>query len=518
MAEQGMAVNQRRAGAIVSMVYSVAQAIIGLLYVPLLLRGIGSSEYGLYQMVGSIIAYLSIAGTTLSSGITRFYCKYHAEGNAEGMENTLGIAKRLYRIASPLVLLAALVMCVVFRVVYQNSLTTHELNESVLMLAILAVNLLVTMQNTISNAVISAHERFVLMNGILLGSTILQPILVVLLINILPHASAITAVQLLLNVCVWRLQASYAKRRLGMITKLRFFDRELQKNLLLFSSSILLGVVADQIFWKTNQLVIAFFYSTATVAVYAVGSQVFNCYMSLGYAVSSVFLPKISLMYHDRDYEGIDLLFRRVGRLAFYLLFLVLSGFVVFGKDFIQLWAGEGYEDAYFIALIIMAPFTVDVMQNTGLTILKVMNRYKVRAILYVAAAILNIGLSITFVQLLGPIGAAISTGASVFVVSGVIMNWYYARIGLDIKAYWYEIARLALPLIFVMCCAVAIKGLGDLAIHGWGALALFVGAYSAVFAITAYFISMNQYEKNIVNGAFRKLLSAVKKTNRHRA
>lgn len=487
-----MSVNQRRVGAIVSMVYSASQAIIGLLYVPLLLRGIGSSEYGLYQMIGSIIAYLSIAGTTLSSGITRFYCKYYAEGDAEGMENTLGIAKRFYRIASPLVLLATLVMCVVFRIVYQNSLTIHELNESVLMLAILAVNLLVTMQNTISNAVISAHERFVLMNGILLGSTILQPVLVIMLIRIFPHASVITAVQLVLNVFVWRLQACYAKKRLGMVSKLRFLDKDLQKNLLLFSSSILLGVVADQIFWKTNQLVIAFFYSTTTVAIYAVGSQIFNCYMSLGYAVSSVFLPKISSMYHEKDYEGIDLLFRRVGRLAFYLLFLVLSGFAIFGRDFIQLWAGEGYEDAYFIALIIMAPFTVDVMQNTGLTILKVMNKYGVRAALYVAAAI--------------------ATGASVFIVSGMIMNWYYARIGLNIKAYWLEIIRLALPLVLVMCCAMATKELGGLSIHGWGTMVISVGIYSAIFAATAYFASMNKYEKDIVNGFFRKLLPVVKR------
>lgn len=507
-----MSVNQRRVGAIVSMVYSASQAIIGLLYVPLLLRGIGSSEYGLYQMIGSIIAYLSIAGTTLSSGITRFYCKYYAEGDAEGMENTLGIAKRFYRIASPLVLLATLVMCVVFRIVYQNSLTIHELNESVLMLAILAVNLLVTMQNTISNAVISAHERFVLMNGILLGSTILQPVLVIMLIRIFPHASVITAVQLVLNVFVWRLQACYAKKRLGMVSKLRFLDKDLQKNLLLFSSSILLGVVADQIFWKTNQLVIAFFYSTTTVAIYAVGSQIFNCYMSLGYAVSSVFLPKISSMYHEKDYEGIDLLFRRVGRLAFYLLFLVLSGFAIFGRDFIQLWAGEGYEDAYFIALIIMAPFTVDVMQNTGLTILKVMNKYGVRAALYVAAAILNVGLSIVLVQLFGPIGAAIATGASVFIVSGMIMNWYYARIGLNIKAYWIEIIRLALPLVLVMCCAMATKELGGLSIHGWGTMVISVGIYSAIFAATAYFASMNKYEKDIVNGFFRKLLPVVKR------
>lgn len=508
-----MAVNQRRAGAIISMIYSASQAIIGLLYVPLLLNEIGNSEYGLYQMVGSIIAYLSVAGTTLSSGITRYYCKFYAKGDTEGMDNTLGIAKRFYRIASPLILLAALVMGMVFRIVYQGSLSNHELNESVLMLAILAVNLLVTMQNTISNAVLSAHERFVLMNGILLGSAILQPILVIALVNIFPHAAAITAVQLLLNCVVWRLQAHYAKTRLGMCTKLRFLDRGLQKNLLLFSSSILLGVVADQIFWKTNQLVIAYFYSTATVAIYAVGSQIFNCYMSLGYAVSSVFLPKISSMYYEKDYQGIDSLFRRVGRLAFYLLFLVLSGFALFGREFILLWAGDGYEDAYLIALIIMAPYTIDVMQNTGLTVLKVMNKYGVRAVLYVVSAIANIALSIILVQFLGAIGAAIATGLCVFVVSGLIMNWYYAKVGLNIKVYWKEIIRLALPLVFLMLVVASVKMFGRISIDDWGTFALNIFIYCVLFILVAYFASMNRYEKELIRSGVCKVFRAIKRT-----
>lgn len=510
-----MAVNQRRVGAVISMIYSASQAIIGLLYVPLLLNGIGSSEYGLYQMVGSIIAYLSVAGTTLSSGITRFYCKFYAEGDVEGMDNTLGIAKRLYRIASPLILLVAIVMGVVFRIIYRDSLTAHELNESILMLAILAVNLLVTMQNTISNAVLSAHEHFVLMNGVLLGSAILQPILVITLVNILPHAAAITAIQLLLNCIVWGIQAHYARTRLGMSTKLRFLDRDLQKNLLLFSSSILLGVVADQIFWKTNQLVIAYFYSTTAVAVYAVGSQIFNCYMSLGYAVSSVFLPKISSMYHDKDYQGIDLLFRRVGRLAFYLLFLVLSAFAIFGREFILFWAGDGYEEAYFIALIIMVPYTIDVMQNTGLTILKVMNKYSARAVLYVVSAIANMVLSIVLVQLLGIIGAAIATGLCVFVVSGIIMNWYYAKVGLNIKAYWKEVIRLALPLVFLMLFVASIKTFGGLSIHSWGTLILCIVVYCILFMLVAFFASMNQYEKDLIRSGVCKSLRIIKRTKK---
>lgn len=65
--------NKRRSGALISYIYSITQVVVNLLYVPILLAGIGQAEYGLYQMVGSIIAYLSIINSTFSAGAVRFY-------------------------------------------------------------------------------------------------------------------------------------------------------------------------------------------------------------------------------------------------------------------------------------------------------------------------------------------------------------------------------------------------------------------------------------------------------------
>ena len=38
----------------------------------------------------------------------------------------------------------------------------------------------------------------------------------------------------------------------------------------------------------------------------------------------------------------------------FYIILLVLSGFIVFGREFLLLWVGEGYEEAYWVAIIVM--------------------------------------------------------------------------------------------------------------------------------------------------------------------
>ena len=135
--------------------------VVGLIYVPLLLGGIGRAEYGLYQFIGSIIAYITIVNTTLGAGVTRFYCKYLAEGDEDGMANTLAIARKAILFISVGAVVVGVVCMVLVRIVYVNSFTAWELDESCLLLAVLVLNLIVTMSNTLSAAVITAHEEFV---------------------------------------------------------------------------------------------------------------------------------------------------------------------------------------------------------------------------------------------------------------------------------------------------------------------------------------------------------------------
>lgn len=109
-----------------------------------------------------------------------------------------------------------------------------------------------------------------------------------------------------------------------------------------------LSNIADQIFLKTDQIILAKMYNTAVVAVYAVGSQIYTNYMYAGITVASVFFPRVSKLYQEENStQKISQLFIKVGRIAFLMCFLVLSGFVIFGKEFITLWVGSIYEPAY---------------------------------------------------------------------------------------------------------------------------------------------------------------------------
>lgn len=483
--------------------YMVCNIVIQLIYVPILLATIGRVEYGLYQLIGSVIAYIVSINSVLAAGVGRFYCMYKAKNDCLNMENTLAIAKRMYWLMSLVCMVAIVVLALVFRVVYRFSFTENQLNECVAMLLVLGINCVVTMNNSINIAVITANERFVFLKGSQSVALIVQPIVVLFLTRAFPSALSVACVVLAMNAACSLAQRIYVSRVLEESCTYHGWDRSLAKELLGFSFVIVLVTLADQIFWKTDQLIVGFYFGPEPVAVYSVGSQIYTAYMSVGVAISSVFLPRVSKLYHDnRDMDAISGLFIKVGRISSMVCFAILGGFAIFGQDFVVLWAGESFSEAYWIALVVMVPFTVDVIQNLGLTILQVMDKFLFRGVMYFATALLNIPLTVLLLGSVGLSGAALSTAIAMFIGNVLVMNWYYkVKISLDIVGYWQSVLKILLPTSVLDLVFAAAYRLLPIPHDSWSTLVVCGTIYVVTYAIILRVGVMNDYEKGLFDG-----------------
>lgn len=496
-----------KGGTIASYLWVIVHIGVNLLYTPILISMIGKSEYGLYQIVASFFAYINIFETSISVGVLRFYCNAKAAGNKKEMENVLAIARQIYRIFSIITVLVGIIVITAFRRFYVTSFSSQEIAEGSVMLILLFFNLLITMSNAVYLAGINANERFVFVKTLAMCSQIVQPALCVLILLKLPYAPVVIAVQVSVNLIVAFIRYFYAKKRLYIKVELHEKNKHLAKQLLIFSASILLSQIADQIFWKTDQIILGKFYSTAIVAVYAIGAQIYTNYMYAGTTVASVFFPRISRCYQEEDgLKKISALFIKVGRIAFLLCFLVLTGFIIFGKEFIQLWVGQDFVQAYYMAVIVMIPFTIDIIQNIGLTILQVMDRYGFRAKMYFVAAILNVVLTCILAYYFGGFGAALSTGITMFITSGIILNIFYAKtIKLEIASFWKNILALLGKISPVVILSWILNQM--LSFHrGFIVLGAKIIVYVLCFGLAAYFFAMNDYEKGICRSFLNKV------------
>src|SRR5699024_164406 len=115
-----------------------------------------------------------------------------------------------------------------------------------------------------------------------------------------------------------------------------------------------------------------------------------------------------------------------------------------------SVWAGNGYDSAYYVVLLLIIPVTVPLIQNLGVEIQRAKNMHKFRSIVYFIIAFGNVLLSIPLTKVYGEVGAALGTAITMTLGNVIIMNWYYqARVKLDMKYFWNNIFSL-LPAILV--------------------------------------------------------------------
>ncbi|MGL4424687.1 MAG: lipopolysaccharide biosynthesis protein, partial [Cetobacterium sp.] len=264
-----------------------------------------------------------------------------------------------------------------------------------------------------------------------------------------------------------------------------------------------LNVLIDQIYWGTDRVIIGKYIGVTGIAVYSIGGIFNTLYMGFASSVSGVLFPKINRLIVEGKHDEINDIFIKVGRLQYILLGLISSGFILFGKDFIVLWVGESYIEAYKIALWIMIPLTVPLIQSTGIAIMQARNMHQFRSMVYFIIAIMNLVMSVLFVKEYGVIGCAIATGISFVLGQIIIMNIYYkVRIGLDMIKFWKNIIKMSIPLLISMMLGTLLNIY--LVKISYFNLFLKASIYTAVYTILLLIIGLNSYEKSLVK-IFRK-------------
>lgn len=498
--------NERKIGIVISYFNIILHAVIGFIYVPLLLHYIGKSEYGLYQLIGSFIAYFSIMDFGLTAAVVRFYSKYKAVNDKTGMENILAVAGRGYGIIAAILFVSGVICYINLDIIFAASMTDAELATAKTLFLLLLFNIVITLTTMMFRAVINANEKFLFLKGTETLQMLLQPVLVVLVLNQYPSVVTVAVVQTFLNICLIMARCYYCFAKLKIKIKFHYLNKQLLSDIKKLASSVFVVVLIDQVFFKTNQIILGIVGGTSAVAVYSISSLIYMNYMALSTAISGVYLPHVTeIVAKNEPVKKLSDLFIKIGRYQYYLLALVASGFVIFGKDFISIWAGEDFKEAYCITLLIIIPFTIDLIQNIGLSIMQAQNRYDFRAKVYFVMGIFNLCIAIPLAKLYGGIGCAFATGLSMFLGNGLIMNWYYLKVTkLDILSFWKEIGRISL---YVIC--LTFIGYGLYNYQGMDSITKFIVSitfYTVIYSFVIYIFCMNVEEKEIVLSIFYKL------------
>ena len=499
--------NQLKAGAALNYVVILLNIAVGLLYTPYMLRMMGQSEYGLYSLVASVIAYLTVLDLGLGNAVIRYTAKFRAEGKTKEQYEMFGMFLILYTIISVVALIGGMGLYANVDTMFGDTMTEVELSRSRIMMLILLFNLVFTFPMSIFGSIMSAYERFVFPKAINIIRVILNTAVMIALLEMGYKAVAMVILQTIFNFATLLINYLYCKYRLQIKIQFAKFQWGFIREVAIYSFWIFLNVIMDRVYWSTGQFILGIVAGTTAIAVFAVAIQLHTMYMQFSCAISSVFLPKVTGMVALlNDNAEISNLFIRTGRIQNIVIAMILFGFLTFGRSFVILWAGPEYSDAYIITCLFFVSLYIPLIQNLGITILQARNQMKFRSLLYIAIAAVALVLQYYFAKLWGEIGCAVAISGALFIGQGIIMNIYYkVKQGINIKCFWKEIAKMNIaPLILSVCFFYAMY---DTVIDSWAKLAMWISIYAVIYVLLLYKTGMNQYERNLFTEPIKKVL-----------
>ncbi len=500
-----------KSGIVLSYVYMAISMMAGLLYTPVMLDLIGQSQYGLYTLATSVIGYLSFLNLGLESALIKYTAKYIALGDKDSEQQLGGSFLKLYSFLGVVALLCGIFISFnlepgsVFGFM-TTRMATDEISVLKILIVLMTINLAISFPMGVYGAVITAHEKFTFRKVISIIREILMPITVLIVLFMGHKAIALVVIHVIFNVMVLFSDYLYARKILHYKPTFGKLQRAVVKEIVNYSVFIFIGMVVDRISDATNSMVIGALSGTAAVAVYGIAVQINHYYLNFSASIGSFFFPRIvGLSIKERTDKELSNLFIKVGRVQLFVIALICSGFIAFGKDFILLWTGKEYVTAYYIIVVLMLPTLISRSQSLGTQILLAKDKHKFRAIFFLGITVLDIAISIPLVVLWNGFGAALGTCIATIIGPVITMNIYYSRvIGLDIKGYFKSAIPVLLKVAVVLALGLVLNRLWQAS--NWLILGIQILTYLVVYLVIMYFWSFNESEKALVSELVRKI------------
>lgn len=491
--------NELKLGAILSYLSLFLGTFIQILYTPIMLRLLGQSEYGLFTLANSVIGYLGVLDLGLGNAIVRYTAKYRALDDKEGEYNLNGMLVIAYSIISVVVITAGLIIVSNTQTIFSNSLSVHEQSTIKTLIMIMVFNMAISLPFGIFGAIVTAYEKFTFQKILGIIKSIVNPFVMLPLLFMGYKSVGMAMATTFINILYILVNVYYCFKVLKIKIRFNNIDLSLFKEIFGYSFFVFLNMIVDKLYWGTDQLILGVVSGTTMVSIYAIGSQLNTYYMTFSTAISGMFLPRITQMVtRNASDKEISNLFIKIGRIQYIILAFIICGFILIGQEFIDIWAGQGYDMSYYIALAVMFPLTIPLIQNLGLSILQAKNMHKFRSNLYIVIALVNLIISIPLAKILGGFGCALASGMCFFIGNGVIMNiYYYKKINIDIPMFWNNIIKMSIPIIASLVLGMIFTSF----IGGSGFIYLIAKGliFTIIYATLMIKFAMNDYEKNLV-------------------
>jgi O-antigen/teichoic acid export membrane protein len=406
-AQTGTTSGRITANVLLSGLARVWSALMIVVTVPIIVRGVGVSAYGIFTMISVLLGYVAFLDFGLTAAVVRSVAIHRGRGDAVALERSIGTALTTLMglgIAGGIAIFVAAPVLVtsVFHV------PAALLSDSVFAFRLAALGFACNMTLVVFSGITQGLQRldvFASRTVLLSTANAVAQIAAVSLGGGLRWLSIVTVALTMLSFVVFVVAT---RRLLPQVSVRPRFHRESFRELAGFGSMRFLNQASAQATFQLDPIIIGAFLPIASVSFYAVPLNVTQKFLVAEDSVASAFFPAAVDLHQRGDVARLHRLYLSALKLVVVAMaFLVLVS-VVYSREILSVWVGPDVAShsssifqvlavAYGMAAVVGIPAMA--ADATG--------HQRWTAAFSVASAVINVALSVLLVPRIGAIGPA---------------------------------------------------------------------------------------------------------------
>lgn len=470
-----------------------------------ILATLGVDDYGLYSLIGGIIALFSFISNALVSAMQRFFNVALGEQDEEKYHRVYVMGINLFILFSAFLLIIGETIGLWF-VINKLNIPAGRETAAFWVYQLSIVTLIVHLLRTPDNASIIAHERMGFYAYLSIGEALLK-LGIIFLLKLFAFDKLILYVILYLvaTILINIAYKIYCNKQFVTCRYNWLWDKQLFKELLSFSGWSLLSNGSRTVTMQGENIFLNQYYSVSVNAARGIASQVYNAVNTFLANFQTAFRPQLTKSYAAGEMNNHYSLLYRSSKFSFYLL-LVLVIPIIFNLDaLLGAWLVEVPKYTKEFCVFVLLAYLADALASPLGTSVSANGNIKG----------LQISIAVVFVIQLFASFFALRAGWPPYIVSVFILvshsihylfYLYFCKrlCGLELKTYF---KRVLLPLIPICLISPLLPWFLQRFSNGiWWALLLSVVDVLWVF-LFVWLLGLDKTEKAFIKSTITKLI-----------
>ena len=397
------------------------ESILGFVVLPFNVAHLGASAYGLWMLTASVTTYFSVLDLGYSGALVKFVAQYRARRDIGALNEILSTTFWIFATFGVVTYLVAIGVAIFMGRLFQ--LSPEQVHVGRIVLLIISLNVAAGTAFSVFGGVINGFQRYDLNNVVGTISSVLTAVVNVAVLAAgygLVELVAATTVVRLLTFLVYRANAYRVFPALKL--RLSSFRRDRLREVTSFSVYMLLIDWANKMNYSVDALVIGAFLSTSAVAVWTVGQRLAEVTQRLTNQLNDVLFPTVVDNDAGARIGRLRAIFVQGTRLSLATVVPMGGAMMLMAGPLVQAWVGPEFARSALILQLLTLSVIVRVGNATAGTVLKGAGKHRLVAFTNVAAAVVNLALSIALVKAFGLPGVAVGTLVPICIASMLVL------------------------------------------------------------------------------------------------